>query len=51
MKEYKIVYQLKDGTVGYAYCNKGVKAEMEAIKDLCEIQRNPVIAISYQRLG
>ena len=51
MKEYKIVYQLKDGTVGYTYCKKGVKEEMKAIKELAGIQNNPVIAISYQRLG
>ena len=51
MKKYKIVYQLKDGTVGYSYCSKGVKAEMEAIKYLAEIQNNPVVEITYTRLG
>lgn len=51
MKEYKIVYQLKSGEVYYVYCNKGVRQEIKSIKELHQIQNNPVVAIDYMRIG
>lgn len=51
MKEYKIVYQSEDGKIGYVYCIKNVRAEMKAIKELHEKVNNPIVAISYIRLG
>lgn len=50
MKEYKIVYLLKNGEVGYVYVSRRAKAVMEEIKELRKNGKNPVVAIGYTRL-